>query len=413
MVTFKAVVLPHQQKEDGSYNVKIRVTHQRKSKYLPTTLVARKTDLTKSLKIKEYSSLRFKCNEEIKRLTDCISNIGYYNLSVMDVAQVVEYIKAYNAPFELDFFQFADSYISKLSEGNRKTYIREVNVLERFLGERRCPINSITKTTVRDLLDFISNEPKTLRNRYGFSVSSTPKKALSSQQTCIMRLKTIFNAAREKYNDEDLGVILIPRRPFDGIKFSPVIRKGPASLTLEEMQSLISYNGELTKVQRMYLDLFILSFAFRGMNIADMYELKKPSESFVYYRKKTRQRRLDKAETRVLVPSYLNKYIERVSDGGYLIRRDFAKGNPYNFSTYCAKNMKNITKKIIGKECTMYAARDTFATSARNVCKFDAALVDESLVHTSKYKLIDAYVEKDWSVLHEVQTKVLSLFSWE
>ena len=34
MATFKFLVLPHQRKEDGTYNVKIRITQKGKSKYI-------------------------------------------------------------------------------------------------------------------------------------------------------------------------------------------------------------------------------------------------------------------------------------------------------------------------------------------------------------------------------------------
>lgn len=36
MVTFKAEVYAHQRKKDGTYNIKIRVTHQGKKRYLST-----------------------------------------------------------------------------------------------------------------------------------------------------------------------------------------------------------------------------------------------------------------------------------------------------------------------------------------------------------------------------------------
>ena len=38
MATFKAVVQQHQQRRDGKYPVSIRITHNRKSVYLPTGL---------------------------------------------------------------------------------------------------------------------------------------------------------------------------------------------------------------------------------------------------------------------------------------------------------------------------------------------------------------------------------------
>ena len=50
MATFKALILPHQKKDDGSYNVKIRVTHNRKVKYLRTPYYVFSNDLSKRKK---------------------------------------------------------------------------------------------------------------------------------------------------------------------------------------------------------------------------------------------------------------------------------------------------------------------------------------------------------------------------
>lgn len=52
MVTFKAVVHSHQRRQDGSYNVKIRITQHRRSIYIPTSVTVRPADLTRSLNIK-------------------------------------------------------------------------------------------------------------------------------------------------------------------------------------------------------------------------------------------------------------------------------------------------------------------------------------------------------------------------
>ena len=47
MATFKVVVLPHQKKEDGTYNVKIRVTQARKSKYIKTSQFVSAQDISR------------------------------------------------------------------------------------------------------------------------------------------------------------------------------------------------------------------------------------------------------------------------------------------------------------------------------------------------------------------------------
>lgn len=414
MATFKAVVLSHQQKDDGSYSVKIRVTHNRKSKYIPTTLVAYKKDLTSKLQIKSNSALMFNCNKVIEPMVAALSHLGYKILEGMDVGDVVKYIESNKEPFRLDFFEFADEYVSKQSVGSQKVFRWILGVFERFLGERKCDINSINKRMIYDFMEYIESTPKMYCTRNGeLRYSTKPKKAGSSQRSCISYLSSLFNAAKERYNDEDAEVINIPKSPFARIKLEKVQRKGPESLTLEEMQAVISYEGKLTCKQRLAIDLFIISFAFRGMNIADMYELKKPKREFTYYRKKTRRRRTDKAETRVVVPPCIDKYIARVTDGVDLIAKAYKGDDPYKFSSALSLCVVRTMPKIIGKKVSFYGARDTFATLARNVCKVDLSTVDECLVHSSKNLLMDAYVQKDWSILHDVQKSVIDLFSWK
>ena len=60
MATFKVLILPTQKKADGTYNVKIRVTHNRKSKYIKTPHYVGGTDIYTrkgELKIKNQAVL--------------------------------------------------------------------------------------------------------------------------------------------------------------------------------------------------------------------------------------------------------------------------------------------------------------------------------------------------------------------
>jgi hypothetical protein len=56
-ITFKAVVFQHHKKQDGTYNVKIRVTHKRVKRFLPTNIFITKEDLTRGFKIKSQNVL--------------------------------------------------------------------------------------------------------------------------------------------------------------------------------------------------------------------------------------------------------------------------------------------------------------------------------------------------------------------
>ena len=61
MLTIKAEIKRSELKVDGTYNVKIRFTLDRKVKRLSTNLFVTQQDLTKSLKFKEDTSWKIQC----------------------------------------------------------------------------------------------------------------------------------------------------------------------------------------------------------------------------------------------------------------------------------------------------------------------------------------------------------------
>lgn len=58
MLTIRADILKEKPKKDGSFNIRIRFTHNRKVKRLPTKLYVRKEDLTRSFDFKENTSIK-------------------------------------------------------------------------------------------------------------------------------------------------------------------------------------------------------------------------------------------------------------------------------------------------------------------------------------------------------------------
>lgn len=53
MATFKSLIQKHHKKADGTWNVKIRVTHNRQIKYLATPIYAKADDITRTFKLKK------------------------------------------------------------------------------------------------------------------------------------------------------------------------------------------------------------------------------------------------------------------------------------------------------------------------------------------------------------------------
>ena len=117
MATFKFLILPHQRKEDGTYNVKIRVTQNGKSKYIKTNQNVSSSDIVKKKdngkeKIKIKNQAVIDLMEEMvlgykKKLTSAGIEAEHW-----EVDRIVEYLTTDANDFKLNFI----SYGRKIAE---------------------------------------------------------------------------------------------------------------------------------------------------------------------------------------------------------------------------------------------------------------------------------------------------------
>ena len=419
-ITINPVILPHAKRRDGTYNVKIRITYKRVSKILPTQITALPADITKTKPphLKSNSAALLRALEITKDMYKIVNEMGYNTLEYMDVATVTEYIsKAYikvNEPFSLDFFEFAEQYMAGLNIGTAHVTENALSAFKRFLGTDRLEITSITGSTVRAFYDFLSSERRFANREIPESKKAESKKAITISQY-ISRIQTIYRAAQDLYNDEDAGVINIPRNPFKNRPLPAAPEPRHRALDAELIQKIIGFDGECSQNERLALDLFVISFGLMGMNLADLAEAEPPSgDVIVYERKKTRGRRADRARIEVKVDPRLLPYIERAREpkgkmwlkvhcSGSAATAPSAQVN-YYLSTWAAK--QGIDR------FTFYAARHSFATIARNELGIDKGTIDECLDHAGATPLADVYIKRDFKRLWEVNRKVLDLFDW-
>ena len=225
-------------------------------------------------------------------------------------------------------------------------------------------------------------------------------------------MEHLFNAAKEKYNDEDSGRILIPRSPFSKITKVYPVSNGQSNLGQELMQRIISSQVD-NDVMRTALDIFIVSFGLMGANMADLYYAKPVKEEWVYNRQKTSSRRADRAEMRVIIPEQLKPYLERLKGkGGWWLNRLHEFASSKDFAT--ARVNRCLKKWCEDNEVevfTFYAARHTFASLARKE-GVDKSTIDDCLGHKGSFQVADIYAEKAWGLMQEANRKVLDLFTW-
>lgn len=417
MITYKPIVIQGGKRKDGTWPVKIRVTFKGEVRRLPTTLVCTDSDLTRTGHIKSGAVLQ-RAGELIAQMRGCCDGLSPFVLENWTVDDVVAHIRSTLSvqTFRLDFFAFADEYLGCKTPETRRAYTTALNSLERFLGRRSLDVNEITRSMLLDFQEFVDSEPWMHWTSEGLVPSSRPKKVQRGASGArLMKLAHIYNAAKFRYNDEDSGRILIPRSPFDGLRKVYPPGKGSRALSVAEIQRLIDWQPE-READRVARAAFLLSFSTMGANLADLYEAKAvDGEGWKYNRKKTRKRRADGAEVRVLLSEVLTPLLRELGGQSGSVWWLPAL-HRWKSAEIATNEINEALRRWIAQEgledFTFGGARHSWGTIARNVAKVEKATVDEALAHVGDFRVTDMYVERSWDLAWEANEKVLALFRW-
>ena len=412
MATFKAEVYAHQKRADGTYNIKIRVIHQKRKKYIPTTYYVTKDDLTRTtfkLKNQKYIDAT---DDMIKKYRSICDRMGE-RLKSMTVEQVVDAITNDNGEhFDLDIVAYARQYILHLKEtghtGNALSYQVAINNLVRFVGRDSVSIKEITVKFVNDWIKWIKENPARSKPEANHGERA--------QSLYISQLRAIHNRAKKEFNDEDAGLIRIPYSPFKRVEIPkvPVTRKRAISTDLlrkfsELPYSLIMQPG--TNRYNLAKDVFLLSFCLIGMNAVDLYtctDLKKGR--ITYQRTKTKNRRADKAEISVRIEPELKALMKKYKDHTGQRVFNFYKlySSVDSFTAAINKGLKKIGDDLGIDDLEFYAARHTWATIASNEAGVDKYTVHTAVNHVDEnMRVTDIYIAKSWDSIDAANRKVL------
>ena len=417
MITYKPIIIQGGRRKDGTYPVKIRVTFKGVSRRLPTTLVARDQDLTRSGRIKNATILE-KAGELISRMRATCDNLSPFTLEGWNVDQVVQHIRDTLTAdsFRLDFFTFGREFIQGKAEGTRAGYTTALNALARFLGVETLEVNSITRSLLVEFQEWADNQPRTFFNYHTGEYQRTRKTTTPGGNSgrWLSRLAHIFQAAKDRYNDEDSGRILIPRSPFDTIPRRRTLPQGQKALPVEVIQRLIDARPEVPQ-ERTALAAFLVSLGTMGANLADLWEAPAfTGPSWRYNRSKTRDRRMDRAEVIAAIEPEIGPFIKALQN---------ETGSPWWLPALHLWKSSRIADTMVNKYLrqwcqreglepfTFYAARHSFATLARRQ-GVEKATIDEALGHLGDYQVADIYAERNWDLARAANRKVLELFSW-
>lgn len=409
MTTFKTEIVKSEQKQDGTYNVKIRVTHKRKVRRYSTPMYATEKDVTRGGKIKNQIILD-KCEDTIREWRKRINLLGTAADS-MDITEIMSLLTGPGQDEGIPMWPWMDAYAAKIpKENTRQNYTRAIKHLKAYIGMD---------------ITFQQLKARTIRN---YIESYTMEKTATN----LMHIHKMYKEAMKQYNDDD--ITRIPSDPFALIDLkvpkSSADRSVPADV-IRRIYTMPDYSNNTsgTNTANFARDMFCLSFMLMGTNMADLYEIAPMRDGVIRYeRKKTRDMRLDRAAIEMDVHPLAQKIIKKYAGKRLLLnlsnkystvrtaQRSIQNGlkviRSYLMQCYRAEmpdlSSAEIMRRYRIDKLVYYSARHSWATIARNDLNIDKWTVHEGLNHVDNAtKITDIYIKKDFARINEANKKVI------
>ena len=416
MLTINAEVKRREQKLNGTYNVKLRFTLDRKVKRLSTSLFATPKDLTKELKIKQSSPLKREVDNRIRGYQEKCAKLQI-ELNHYTLDDVMDYLNGEREKQQtIDFVKFSREWIASTSIKGAPNYITAVNALVRFVGKEELDINLVTQDFLEGFKSFLNKEREARTKKLLQQGKRGPSNRTLSLY--LVSIKKLFNEAKKKYNRKEKNLILISHSPFDdfSIPRQEATRKRAISSDIIKKVWKLPYK-EMKKGYKstcrynLAKDCFILSFCLMGMNSADLYYATDLQGSTITYnRTKTKARRLDEAKMQVDIPHIVMPIVDKY--------RDKSGKRIFNFYRYYADEkafnkainygLKEIGSLLDIDDLEYYAARHSWATIALNKVGIDKYTIHAALNHVDDaMKVTDIYIERDFVNENKANSKVV------
>ena len=416
MLTIKAEIKRSELKVDGTYNVTIRFTLDRKVKRLSTNLFVTQQDLTKSLKFKEDTSIK----REIDRLVlyyreQCLKlqlDQNHYSLD-----EIIEFLNGEQEKQQtIDFIKFSREWIASATIKGAPNYTTAINALVRFVGKEELDINLITLEFLEQFKAFLIGE----RDARTKKLMQQGKRVTSNRTLSLylVSIKKLFSEAKRKFNKKDKNLILIPNSPFEDFKIpkQEATRKRAISVDIIKKLWKLPYKDmkkgyKSTCRYNLAKDCFILSFCLMGINSADLYNATEMrGNTIIYNRTKTKARRLDGAKMMVDIPKIVQPLIDKYKDstGKRLFNFYQYYGDEKTFNKAINSGLKEIGSILEVDDLEYYAARHSWATIALNKVGIDKYIVHAALNHIDdSMKVTDIYIERDFVNENKANAKVV------
>lgn len=390
MAKVSSTIRTDQVSKDGKANIKIRIFHNRGTRFLGTKFsVPEKQFSISDGRVKRSHPQCSFINKELKLLEakyeDRIMKMD--DLDIISVSQLVRRLKEEKRKITniLELFEHRVQELKK--EPHKKTWETYLNTktnLKSFANSREVvSLVEIDEDFLQDFFDWHLKKGNTV-NTAGVD---------------LRNIRAIFNKAIDE------GFVSADFYPFRRFKI-PIQKTQKRSLDIKQIRKI--YKKELTdKYEIQGRDVFMLIFFLIGINIKDLFLLKPEDyagDRIHYNRAKTQK------EYSILVQPEAKKLIEkyRDPDGKRLLNFYKYYDAPYGFMKQTNKFLFRFTPGLkIRDKVTTYYARHSWATIAYNN-GISKDVVKLALGHGAA-SVTDVYIDFDLKPVDEANRKVIDL----
>lgn len=396
MAKFKASIRNNEINSDGKANIKIRLFHNGKTRYIGTNyyIESKYFSVTKG-RVKPSHPYSESINAELKSLELKYEKmvLGIENADRMDITVLLGILKRPEF-LKLDFFVKLDEIIQSFKRKKSNTwevYRTTRNALQQYTGRTELDFSEIDYTFLKKF------ETRLLEEGKGVNYVAIH----------LRNIRSVFNRAI----DEGLvGLDLYPFRRFK-IQQRPTQKR---DISIENINRLITLKkGEetvsLEKNEEQARDIFLLSFYLIGINMRDIYFLKPENirnGRLEYIRGKTHKPYSVKIEPEA------NEIIEKYKDptGKMLMIFGSQYSDQRSFDKYTNKFLKRVSGKLeLDESMTTYYARHSWASIAANN-GISKDIIARGLGHGTS-TVTDIYIDFDMQLVDDANRKIIDLVS--
>ena len=382
-------------KSDGGRNVMLRLVSGRTQKHIPIGVSLDKGDY----RVYPDGRIRVTNDEKYFSIEDTLADLTRKMNAILkdslgltltaDELYAAMTRKSGGDVRAMNFFAFADDYLSKTEIKGKKNYVTMLNSLQRYnMGLRMLPFASVT-------FSFLQG--------YSLSLKDKPR----AQSLYLGAFRHIYKQACLMYNDDD-NTYLSPTL-FDRFKVPRQKPKGQRALPVDVLREFFSFPVE-TGREELARDCCMLSLCLMGTNSVDLYNATAyKGGKLIYERTKTKDRRSDSARIEIDVHGIIKPLFEkyRSTDGKHVFLFADRYTDPQQFNRAINIGLKGIGKRMGIDGLQFYQFRHSVASIARNELHYAKSDIDEMLNHVGDNRIADIYIKRDFSVINEINRRVI------